>query len=50
VLSTITAIGGAIYDYRVALTIIGGLLVAAVGFIWFMGPDRVRAWVRRQFK
>jgi uncharacterized protein (TIGR02594 family) len=50
VLSTITAIGGAIYDYRVALSIIGGLLIAAVGFIWFMGPDRVRAWVRRQFK
>jgi uncharacterized protein (TIGR02594 family) len=50
VLSTITAIGGAIYDYRVALTIIGGLLVAAVAFVWFMGPDRVRAWVRRQFK
>jgi uncharacterized protein (TIGR02594 family) len=50
VLSTITAIGGAIYDYRVALSIIGGLLIAAVGFVWFMGPDRVRAWVRRQFK
>jgi uncharacterized protein (TIGR02594 family) len=50
VLSTITAIGGAIYDYRVALTIIGGLLVAAVAFVLFMGPDRVRAWVRRQFK
>jgi uncharacterized protein (TIGR02594 family) len=50
VLSTVTAIGGSIYDYRVALTIIGGLLVAAVGFIWFMGPDRVRAWVRKQFK
>jgi uncharacterized protein (TIGR02594 family) len=50
VLSTITAIGGAIYDYRVALTIIGGLLVAAAAFVWFMGPDRVRAWVRRQFK
>jgi uncharacterized protein (TIGR02594 family) len=50
VLSTITAIGGAIYDYRVALSIIGGLLVAAVGFIWFMGPDRVRAWIRKQFK
>jgi uncharacterized protein (TIGR02594 family) len=48
VLSTITAIGGAIYDYRVALTIIGGLLVAAVGFIWFMGPERVRAWIRKQ--
>jgi uncharacterized protein (TIGR02594 family) len=50
VLSTITAIGGAIYDYRVALSIIGGLLVAAVAFVLFMGPDRVRAWVRRQFK
>jgi uncharacterized protein (TIGR02594 family) len=50
VLSTITAIGGAIYDYRVALTIIGGLLVAAVAFVLFMGPDRVRAWIRKQFK
>jgi uncharacterized protein (TIGR02594 family) len=50
VLSTITAIGGAIYDYRVALSIIGGLLVAVVGFILFMGPDRVRAWIRKQFK
>jgi uncharacterized protein (TIGR02594 family) len=50
VLSTITAIGGAIYDYRVALSIIGGLLVAAVAFVLFMGPDRIRAWVRRQFK
>jgi uncharacterized protein (TIGR02594 family) len=50
VLSTITAIGGAIYDYRVALSIIGGLLIAACIFVWFMGPDRVRAWVRRQFK
>jgi uncharacterized protein (TIGR02594 family) len=50
VLSTVTAIGGSIYDYRVALTIIGGLLVAAGIFVWFMGPDRVRAWVRKQFK
>jgi uncharacterized protein (TIGR02594 family) len=50
VLSTITAIGGAIYDYRVALTIIGGLLVAAVAFVLFMGPDRVRAWIRKQVK
>jgi uncharacterized protein (TIGR02594 family) len=50
VLSTITAIGGAIYDYRVALSIIGGLLVAAAAFIMFMGPDRVRAWIRKQFK
>jgi uncharacterized protein (TIGR02594 family) len=50
VLSTITAIGGAIYDYRVALVIISSLLIAACIFVWFMGPDRVRAWVRRQFK
>jgi uncharacterized protein (TIGR02594 family) len=50
VLGAIVTIGGAIYDYRVALSIIGGLLVAAGIFVWFMGPDRVRAWVRRQFK
>jgi uncharacterized protein (TIGR02594 family) len=50
VLGAIVTIGGAIYDYRVALTIIGGLLVAAGIFVWFMGPDRVRAWIRKQFK
>lgn len=39
---------GYLTDPWVIVAFAGVLLVAAGAFVWFMGPDRVRAWIRRQ--
>ena len=39
---------GGIYDYRVALTIFGSLIFLLIAFVLFMGPSRVREWIRKR--
>lgn len=39
---------GYLSDWHVVVAVGACVLVAAVGIIWFMGPGKVRAWVRKQ--
>ena len=35
-------------DWRVVLVVVAAMLLSLGGFIWFMGPDRVRQWIRER--
>jgi hypothetical protein len=39
---------GFVFDWKLAAVIIGAIFIAAVAIILFMGPGRVREWIRRQ--
>lgn len=35
-------------DWRVIVSFAAVLLIAAAAFVWFMGPERVRVWIREK--